>query len=70
MLSSRMDAKTGFFPPRTVPKRANVVNEAFGAIAQQREGGVSWVSCRDTDIWGETPPLGMHLLSHLLKLMG
>lgn len=52
MLSSRTDAKP-VFSPRTVPKGANVVSEAFGAVALRREGGVSWVSCRDTDIRGE-----------------
>jgi len=52
VLSSRMAAKTGFFLPRSVPKRANVANEAFGAVALRREGGMSWVSCRDAGTGG------------------
>lgn len=30
ILSSRMEAKICYFPPRTVPKRVNIVKEAFG----------------------------------------
>lgn len=30
ILSSRIEAKICYFPPRTVPKKVNIVKEAFG----------------------------------------
>lgn len=58
MLSSRTGAKAGvFFPPEPCQKRANVVDGAVGVVCLGEAAGMD-------------PPLGLPLLSRLLKSMG